>query len=158
MTATELVLGLLVLVGVIGVVVPLLPGTLLVGGAVVVWAIDTGTITAWVFTAVALALLVAGAIVKYAVPGKRLKVSGVPTSTLVLGAVFGVVGFFVIPVLGVFLGFVLGVYVAEARRLGSGRAWPATKSALGAVGLSVLIELVAALLAAMVWLGGAVAT
>ncbi len=158
MTVTELVVGLVVLVGLVGVVVPLLPGTLLVGGAVVVWAIDDGSATAWVCTAVALGLLVAGAIVKYAVPGKRLKGAGVPTSTLVLGAVFAVVGFFVIPVLGAFLGFVLGVYVAEVRRLGSRRAWPATKSALGAVGLSVLIELVAALLAAAVWLGGAVAT
>jgi len=157
-TVTELVVGLVVLVGLLGVVVPLMPGTLLVGAAVAVWAIDDGSATAWVFTAVALAILAAGAVVKYAVPGKRLKGSGVPTSTLVLGAVFAVIGFFVIPVLGAFLGFVLGVYVSEVRRLGSGRAWPATRSALAAVGLSVLIELVAALLAAVVWLGGAVAT
>jgi len=157
-TVTELVVGLVVLVGIVGVVVPLMPGTLLVAAAVVVWAVDDGSTTAWVFTAGALALLAVGAVVKYAVPGKRLKGSGVPTSTLLLGAVFAVVGFFVVPVLGAFLGFVLGVYVAEVRRLGSRRAWPATRSALGAVGLSVLIELVAALLAAAVWLGGAVAT
>ncbi len=155
---TELVVGLVVLVGIVGVVVPLMPGTLLVAAAVVVWALDDGSTTAWVFTAGALALLAVGAVVKYAVPGKRLKGSGVPTSTLLLGAVFAVVGFFVVPVLGAFLGFVLGVYLAEVRRLGSQRAWPATRSALGAVGLSVLIELVAALLAAAVWLGGAVAT
>jgi len=155
-TVTELVIGLVVLVGIIGIVVPLMPGTLLVAGAVVVWAIDTGGVTAWVCAAVALGLLAVGAVVKYAVPGKRLKGSGVPTSTLLLGAAFAVVGFFVVPVLGAFLGFVLGVYVAEVRRLGSRQAWPATRSALGAVGLSVLIELVAALLAAAVWLGGAV--
>ncbi len=158
MTATELLVGLVVLVGLVGVVVPLLPGTLLVGGAVVVWALEDGSATAWVCTAAALALLAVGVVVKYAVPGKRLKGSGVPTSTLLLGAALAVVGFFVVPVLGAFLGFVLGVYLAEARRLGSQRAWPATKAALAAVGLSVLIELVAALLAALVWLGGAVAT
>jgi uncharacterized protein len=157
-TVTELVVGLVVLVGLVGVVVPLLPGTLLVAGAVVVWAIDDGSVTAWVCTGVALALLAVGVVVKYAVPGKRLKGSGVPTSTLLLGGVFAIVGFFVIPVLGAFVGFVLGVYTAEVRRLGSRQAWPATRSALGAVGLSVLIELVAALLAAAVWLGGAFAT
>jgi uncharacterized protein YqgC (DUF456 family) len=157
-TVTELLVGLVVLVGLVGVVVPLLPGTLLVAGAIVVWAIDAGSVTAWICTAVALALLAVGVVVKYAVPGRRLKESGVPTSTLVLGGIFAVVGFFVIPVLGAFLGFVLGVYVAEARRLGSGRAWPATRSALAAVGLSVLIELVAALLASAVWLGGALVT
>jgi len=157
-TVTELVLGLVVLVGVVGVVVPLLPGTLLVGAAVLVWAVDVGTATGWVYAAGALALLAAGVVVKYAVPGKRLKGAGVPTSTLVLGGVFAVIGFFVIPVIGAFIGFVLGVYVAEVRRLGSGRAWPATRSALAAVGLSVLIELVAAILAAVVWLAGAVVT
>ena len=158
MTVTELVVGLVVMAGIVGVVVPLMPGTLLVAAAVVVWAIDDGSATAWVFSAVAPGLLAVGTIVKYAVPGKRLKGAGVPTSTLLLGAVFAVVGFFVIPVLGAFIGFVLGVYVAEVRRLGSQQAWPATRSALGAIGLSVLIELVAALLAAAVWLVGAVVT
>jgi uncharacterized protein len=157
-TVTELVVGLVILVGLVGVVVPLLPGSLLVAVAVLVWAIDDGSAAAWVCTAVALALLAAGVVVKYAVPGKRLKGSGVPTSTLLLGVVFALVGFVVLPVLGAFLGFVLGVYVSEVRRLGSQRAWPATRSALAAVGLSVLIELAAALLAAAVWLGGAVLT
>ena len=35
-----------------------------------------------------------------------------------IGGACGVVGFFVVPVVGLFLGFVLGVYVAERRRLG----------------------------------------
>ena len=158
MTGTELLVGLVVLVGVVGVVVPLLPGSLLVAVAVVVWALDERSTTAWLCTAGALGLLAAGAVVKYAVPGKRLKGAGVPTSTLLLGAVLAVVGFVVVPVIGAFFGFVLGVYLAEVRRLGSRRAWPATRAALGAVGLSLLIELAAALLAAVVWLGGAVAT
>ena len=158
MTVTELLLGLVILVGVVGVVLPLLPGSLLVAGAIVVWAIEDGSATAWICTAVALALLAGGVVVKYAVPGKRLRGAGVPASTLLLGALCAVVGFFVIPVIGVFLGFVLGVYLSEVLRLGSRRAWPATRSALAAVGLSVLIELAAAMLAASVWLGGAFAT
>ena len=53
----------------------------------------------------------------------------------------GVVGFFVIPVVGLFVGFVLGIYLAERRRVGQADAWPSTKAALRAVGLSILIEL-----------------
>lgn len=158
MTVTELVVGLVILVGLFGVVVPFLPGALLVAGAVVVWAVDEGNATAWVCTGLALALLAVGAVVKYTVPGRRLKGSGVPTSTLVLGAVFAVIGFFVVPVVGAFVGFVLGIYVAELRRVGVQRAWPATRSALGAVGLSVLIELTAVVLAGAVWLTGALMT
>ena len=70
----------------------------------------------------------------------------------------GVVGFFVVPVVGLFLGFVLGVYLAERRRLGAAGAWPSTKASLRAVGLSILIELVAGVLAAGTWVVGVTVT
>ena len=57
-----------------------------------------------------------------------------------------------------FIGFVLGVYVAERARVGRALAWPSTKGALRAVGVSILIELVAASLAAIVWVAGVAAT
>jgi uncharacterized protein YqgC (DUF456 family) len=76
----------------------------------------------------------------------------------VVGAALGVVGFFVIPVVGLVIGFVAGVYVAELRRLGRERAGRSTALALRAVGLSVLIELAAGLLAAMAWVTGVVLT
>jgi hypothetical protein len=53
--------------------------------------------------------------------------------------VLGIVGFFVVPVVGLFIGFVLGVWLAEMLRLGdSGTAWRSTRHALVAVGLSIL--------------------
>jgi uncharacterized protein len=60
----------------------------------------------------------------------------------------------VVPVVGLFLGFVLGVYAAEHRRVGPRLAWPSTRAALRAAGLSILIELLAGLLAAGVWVTG----
>jgi uncharacterized protein YqgC (DUF456 family) len=78
----------------------------------------------------------------------------VPGWTIAAGAVLGVVGFFVIPVVGLFLGFVLGVYLAELSRLGSHEtAWPSTREALRAVGWSIAIELATGLFAAAVWVG-----
>ena len=103
-------------------------------------------------------LLVVGGVVKYLVPGRRLKDAGVPSSSQWLGAALGIVGFFVVPVIGLFIGFVLGVYLAEQRRLGAREAWPSTKSALRAAGLSILIELIAGVLATWVWIAGVVAT
>lgn len=158
MSGVEVLVALAIAVGVVGVVVPLLPGSLLVLGAILVWALDIGTSTGWTVFAVAAAVLALGAVVKYAVPGRRLKQVGVPGSTLALGAVLGVVGFFVIPVVGVVVGFVLGVYLAEVSRVGRTAAWPATKHALTAVGLSMLIELTATLLAAAIWVTGVVIT
>ncbi len=145
--------GLTILVGIVGVVVPVLPGALLVVTAVLVWAGLEGGTAAWVTLAIATGFVAASQVVKFVLPGKRLRDAGVPSSTLFFGAALGVVGFFVVPVVGLFLGFVLGVYVAERRRLRHQTdAWPSTKLALKAVGLSVLIELAGVLLAAAAWL------
>jgi len=135
-----------------------LPGSILILGAVLVWATLDGSSTAWVVLAIATVLLVVGAIVKYTIPGRQLKAVGVPNGSLMLGGLLAIVGFFVIPVVGLIVGFVLGVYLAERHRVGASLAWPSTTSALKAVGASILIELAAALLASSTWLVGAIVT
>lgn len=157
MSASVVVCGLLVVVGLFGIVVPLLPGTILVALGIGIWAIDAGSAGARVTCAAAMLLLVVGAVVKYAVPGRRLKAT-VPTRTLVIGGLCAVVGFFVIPVVGALLGFPVGVYVAERVRMGADGAWPSTKAALRAVGVSILIELAAAVAATLVWVAGVALT
>jgi len=155
-TLTDVAIGLAILVGLAGIVVPVLPGTVLVLAAILVWAIELGTGAGWAVFAVAATLLVAGTLVKYVVPGRRMQAAGVPNSTLWIGALVAVVGFFVVPVVGLLLGFVLGVYLAEHRRVGAAGAWPSTKAALMAVGLGILIELFAALLATATWVVGVI--
>jgi uncharacterized protein len=157
MAVTDLLVGLAILVGLVGIVVPVLPGSVLILGAVLVWALETSTGSGWVVFAVAALLIAVGGVVKYALPGRRLKAAGVPTGTLLAGTLLGLVGFFVIPVVGLVIGFVVGVYLSELARVGRELAWPSTVSAIRAVGLSLLIELFTGLLAAAVWLAGAVA-
>jgi uncharacterized protein len=158
MTGLEVLVALVIAVGLVGVIVPVLPGSLLVLGAVLVWALDIGSTTGWIVLGVATAFIALGNVVKYVVPGRRLRQNEIPNSTLVLGGILGVVGFFVIPVIGLVVGFVLGVYLAELRRVGGNQAWPATVHALKAVGLSILIELAATLCAAAAWVAGVLAT
>ena len=158
MSALEILVALAIAVGIAGIIVPVLPGTILVLAAILVWALEIGTSTGWAVFAVATLFLVVGSVVKYLVPGRHLKAAGVPTRTLVAGGVLAFVGFFVVPVIGMFIGFVLGVYVAERARVGGALAWPSTKGALRAVGVSIVIELVAAFLAAVAWAAGVAAT
>ncbi len=155
MTLTNVLVGLAILVGLLGILVPVLPGSVLILGAVLVWALEVQSPTGWVVFSIATALLAVGAVVKYLIPGRTLKAT-VPNRTLFVGAVVAVIGFFVIPVVGMLLGFPLGVYVAERQRVGAEQAWPSTKAALKAVGVSILIELVAGVLAALTWLIGAI--
>jgi hypothetical protein len=119
-----------------------------------VWAVARGDVTAWIVLGTVVAIVVVGSVVKYLAPGRRLRDAGVPGRTIAAGAVLGVIGFFVIPLVGLFIGFVLGVYLAELARLGGHEAaWPSTRQALTAVGWSIAIEMATGLLAAAVWVG-----
>ncbi|MCP2295305.1 hypothetical protein APR11_001712 [Nocardia amikacinitolerans] len=155
----EVLIGLLILVGLLGIIIPILPGVILIFGAILAWAIMTGGATAWTIFAISTVFLVLSGVIKYTWPGRKMKDAGVSNRALFLGAVLGIVGFFVIPVVGLFVGFVLGVYLSELQRLRHNQpAWQATKHALKGVGLSMLIELLGALLATATWLTGAVLT
>lgn len=152
-----LIAAVLIVVGIAGVLLPVLPGLALIVAGVAVWAVPRGDALGWSVLGIATAIVVVGSIAKYLLPGRRMRDSGVPGRTIAAGGVLGIIGFFVIPVLGLFLGFVLGVYVAELTRLGDrALAWPSTRQALLAVGVSILIELGAGLLATGVWIGGLV--
>jgi uncharacterized protein YqgC (DUF456 family) len=153
--ATLWVPAVLILVGMVGIVVPVVPGLLLVLAAVLLWALDTSSTLGWVVFGASALLYLAGLALQYALPGRRLREAGVRRSTLVLAVLLGVVGFFVIPVVGAAVGFVGGIYLVE---LGSARdryaAWASTKAALKAVFLSMGIELLAAVAIAVTWVVG----
>jgi uncharacterized protein YqgC (DUF456 family) len=145
--------GLAIAVGIAGVVLPVLPGGLLVWAAIGVWALVVGSTTGWSVLGAATLLIGGAQIVKWLVPGRRLRDAGVPRQSMVAGLVVAAVGFFVIPVVGFFIGFPAGVYLEERRRLADhASAWESTRHALRAIGLSILIELTATVLAAAVWL------
>jgi uncharacterized protein YqgC (DUF456 family) len=138
-------------------VVPVLPGLSLIFCAIGVWAFVVGG-WAWLVFGVAAALLGAAAGVKYFFVNKSMKDSGVPGRTVIAGGLLGIVGFFVIPVVGLLIGFVLGAFLAEWVRASSVEAgWRGAVAATKAVGLAILIELTGALFAASLWFGAAFA-
>jgi uncharacterized protein YqgC (DUF456 family) len=147
------VVGLAIAVGMVGVVVPVLPGALLTWAAIAVWTLAVGSATAWAVLAVVTLVIGGAQVVKFLVPGRRLRDSGVPRRSILAGVVLAAAGFFLVPVVGFFIGFPLGVYLEELRRLdGHGAAWRSTREALRAMGLSIVIELAATVLAAGTWL------
>lgn len=148
-------IAIAIAIGLVGILFPLLPGTLLIWAAIAVWAYVEHTTASWAVLGVVTVLLGAGIGVKYLWPARRMKAADVSGRTLAAGALLGVVGFFVIPVAGLLVGFVLGVYLAElVQRRDQRRAWASTKHAVKGVALSVGVEFVAALLATGVWIAG----
>ena len=150
---------IMMVAGLIGIVVPLLPGLLLIWAAVLFWALQAQRLAGWVVLGAVTILALSGLVLKYLLPGRRMTKASVTLSTTASGAVLGVVGFFLIPVVGAFLGFPLGVYLAERVKRGThAAAWPSTKKALAAIGLSIGIELLTGLAMATTWLIGVAAT
>jgi uncharacterized protein YqgC (DUF456 family) len=150
---------LLVIVGLVGIVVPILPGLLLILGGVLLWAAIEGGAVAWSIFAASLVVAVIGWVLQYTLPGKRMRERGVSSSTLIIAVLVGIVGFFVVPVVGAIIGFVLAIFVVELARSRDGAlAWERTRHALVAVLHSMGIELAAGLVIAALFVGGLIAT
>ena len=152
----SVLIGLVMLVGLVGVVVPVLPGTALILAGGVGWAalVADGGAGPWVVVAVMAVLFVVGLVLKYALPGRRMS-GELPRSTLLLAALGAVVGLVLLPPLGLLIGGVAGTWLAETRRLGPGpQARRSTVRVLQAVGLGILAELTAAVLMIGTWLVG----
>lgn len=160
MTTTGLVLlGLGMLVGLVGVLLPVVPGSLLIAVLTVVWLFAGGSGPAsWVGAVLVLAILAVGTVAKYALPSRALRDAGAPPTTLALGVLGAVAGFFLIPVVGLPVGFVIGVFAGEYVRLHTPMgAWRSTRATLAGIGLGILVELIAATTAVAVWTVFAVA-
>jgi len=159
MDGVTVVVGVIMFVGLIGILVPVLPGLVLVWAAVLVWALEAQTPAGWVVLGIATTLALSGFVLRYLLPGRRLAAAGVTRSTTLTGVALGVAGFFLIPVVGAFLGFPLGIYLAErVKRRTHAAAWPSTKHALKAIFLSMGIELLTGFAIATTWLIGLAAT
>nr|WP_209044120.1 DUF456 domain-containing protein [Brevibacterium marinum] len=142
--------GLAILVGCLGIILPVLPGSILIGIGVLVWAIVIGGPMAWIVFAIDAVFVAAGMSASLVLTGRRLKDMEVPNKSVLLGGILGIVGFFVIPVLGLPIGFIAGLYLAEYLRIKEAKeAWDSSWESLKAIGIGVAIEFILALLAAI---------
>ncbi|MER6103146.1 DUF456 domain-containing protein [Streptomyces sp. NPDC001832] len=149
--------GLVMLLGLVGVLVPGVPGQAIVWAAVLWWALTDLTPAAWGVLMGATALLLLNQALKPLLPPRRPRESGAPRKTLMLGGAGAIVGFFVVPVVGGIAGYVGAIYGAERLRLGSrGAGWASVRSVMRATGYSVLVELFACLLVTGAWLAAVI--
>lgn len=147
----------LIIVGCVGIVIPVLPGSILALIGLVIWAFVVNAPEGWVVLALGGTLLIAGLSSSLVLTGSKLKRRAIPNRTLLFGVVGAVVGMFVIPVVGLFVGFLVGLLLSETvrnRNLNTALAssWVAAK----AMGVGILLELTCALLASLTFIVGAI--
>lgn len=128
----------------------LFPGALILLVGMLFWSgvndIDFFT----VYFVIAAAILAAFMLIKYLSAGRYMKRQGISNSSLFIGAIVGIVAFFVIPIVGLFIGFVVGIYLAEFRK-DRALAWIRTKTALKGVLMTIMVESLGIIIAAGVW-------
>lgn len=147
-----LLFGMAMAIGLVGVLVPVLPGLLLIAAAGLGWAVLADGPGPWVVFGAMIVVLAVGTVAKYVLPGRTLRQAGAPVSTLLLSVLGAVIGFFVIPVIGFLLGAVAGIFLGELRRLNDSRAaGRSTVTTLKAIGIGLAIELLAGVLAVAIW-------
>ena len=149
---TIVVVGLVMLIGLAGTIIPILPGLLVIWGAGLVYGLIVGFDATLVPFVVMSVLMLVGYALAFALPGMRGAQAGAPVRTLVLGGLGAAIGFVLIPVVGLPLGGLAGIYLAERQRLGDGdQAWQSTKAVLVGLGLSVAVQVVFALALIGTW-------
>ncbi|MET4002387.1 uncharacterized protein YqgC (DUF456 family) [Arthrobacter sp. UYCu511] len=149
------VCGLAIAVGAVGIIVPVLPGSMLIAVSLLVWALAVGGPVSWIVFGVGLALVASGMASSAVLTGRAMKKRSIPGRSVVIGLVLGVVGFFVVPVVGLLLGFAAGLFLSEfARQKELKPAVSSSVAALKATGLGILAEFGFAVLAAGTWAAG----
>ncbi len=146
------------LVGLAGVVIPILPGVVLVGVAAIVSTFVLGiSASGWLMVVTIALITLGGAGASIALPARKGLSGDAARSSLALAAALGVVGFFVIPIVGLPVGALGGLYLGELQQHHDRRrAWASTRQVLRAYGLGVLVEFGAALLIIVIWLPGTI--
>ena len=147
-------IALAMVVGILGTVVPLLPGLPIVWTAALIYGVVEGFgVVGWVCFAIITMVGAAGMVGAVVVPQRKVHGGGAPLSTSIVGLIGGIVGFFVIPIVGLVVGAVVGVLVAERMRTRDwDLAWASTKRAIVGFGIGALVQIGAGFVMMFTWI------
>lgn len=148
-----LLAALLIAVGCIGIVYPVLPGSFAVLAGILLWSLTLRSPEGWWLLGLGAPIVIAGMVAQALLTGRTLKRREIPSSSILWGVVGAVIGMFVIPVIGLFIGFAAALFLSETTRSRGdfSTSLESTWAALKSMGLGMLIELAAALTAGSIF-------
>ena len=151
------VAGILLAVAVFGTIYPLLPGSPVALVALIAWGWVLGSAASWTAAGIGALFVCVGWSASAVLTGRKLKKQSIPKGSILVAALAGIVGMFVIPVAGLFLGFAGGLFLSEYLRLSDYRtAGRSSVETLKAMGMGMLVEFFMVSLAASVWTIGVI--
>jgi hypothetical protein len=155
--ATHFLVGflafLVMLVGLAGTLLPALPSIELIWLACLAYGIFSGWgLWAWVMFPLITIALIVGEVLMWGLGHATSRVTGASWAAIGASVVLGLIGMFVIPVVGALLGAMLGVFLVELyRRREWKAAFKATTGVLVGAGLSFGAQVVVGLVMIGLW-------
>ncbi len=146
-------------VGVLGTLVPILPGLLLCWAAVVAYGLVEGFgPLGWFAVAVATALTALGTYLGIRIPQRDAAGVGLTRVEQLFALVLGIGGMVILPIIGLPIGFALGIFATRIRTThDASAAWRSTLTVLRSMARASLVQTACALGIAGVWVVWAVA-
>jgi len=141
-TQTTTLVAIAMAIGLVGTLLPLIPGLLLILGAAIGYGVlegfgAVGVIAMLVITA----FFVVGSLVSLVLARRSAIRGGVSGMSLLAAVAGGILGMFVIPVFGFVPGAIIGMLLAERARLRDwNAAWRVTFAAIKGYALGMLVE------------------
>ncbi|HSJ26941.1 MAG TPA: DUF456 domain-containing protein [Acidimicrobiia bacterium] len=149
---TALGIGVVMVIGLAGTLLPILPGLGLIWAAALVYGFVEGFgPVGWAAFALITGVGATAVAAGIRVPQRAAAVGGIDWKGQLLALGLAVVGFFVIPVLGAAVGFVVGIFLVARRKHGD-RAWEITRSTVKALLLAAGLQFAAGLGMIGLWL------
>lgn len=148
-----IIAALLIALGCIGIIYPVLPGSFAVLGGLILWGLTVRGPEGWWTLGLGGTLVIAGMLAQAALTGRTMKKRAIPNKSILWGVIGAVIGMFVIPVVGLFVGFAVALFISETTR-SSGDFTTSlrnTGAALRSMGLGMLVEFACALTAGSVF-------
>jgi uncharacterized protein len=148
-----LLVAVLMAMGLAGVVLPFVPGLPIIWGAALLYGImtDFGGIGWTAMVAITL-LVIVGMAASIVLPDRAGAAAGASRATRLFAGLLGLLGFFVVPVIGFPLFACLGVLIAQYRETDDWEtAVDSTVAVLKGFGVGILAELGAGLAMVLVW-------
>lgn len=145
---------IVLLVGLAGTLIPILPGLLLMWATVVGYGFVAGFDATGIGVIALVTVLTAVALgLGFVLPKRAADAAGASTKSQIAGVIGAIIGFFVIPVVGALVGVVAGIALAEYLDKDDwGPAWASTKGVLTGMGVAALVQFAIGVAIVAIWL------
>jgi len=151
--ANIIILGIMT-VGLLGLLIPIIPGLVIIWLASLAYGIGVGFQTpGWIFFFIITIIMLVGSVIDNLVMGQQAHKTGASWISVLLAMLFGVIGTFILPIIGGFIGALTALFIAEwFRRKNWREAMTATTGWAVGCGWAIVIRFILGLLMIGIWI------